>query len=232
MDSHSDINESKLSREERIRNLRAMGVSEVDAVNIIDRPSKISLWSNISRYISDFPLVTLCISILALGIACFSIYLTRNYLGTTTNLNSQISTLQSQLQSQQQKISQLPISYLTPPPNPTQNNLPKASGTPLSEFTSTSSPTSTQTIIYSIASITEDFNATVYSEPSASATKVGTLLKGTVIQVLARSDDNSWVAVWDKKETYGWVLTNRIVMLGGTLNSLPLTPMPTIAITP
>ncbi len=231
MDTNSHNKENGSRRQEQIKNLIAIGVSETDAVKIVDGSGKTRRWSSIFHYNFDTRVLILCISILTLVIASYSIYLTKH---ETSLLSSQTSGLEEKLENQQKDVSHLKEDYQTLIAVPVDNIPLKPSDTPTPEVTLTSSPVSTENALTGMIFLAK--RVIIYPEPSEKSKGLTSFLdKGTIVQVLARSDDNQWLNVHYESDRsyYGWVKSAYVVIIPGiNITTLPLTPLLTMEVTP
>jgi hypothetical protein len=214
MKSNDENQEKKLSRNDKIKNLQAIGIEENEAISIVDASSRTFR----EKFFQYKPNLTPLMFLIAIGLAIYSLYVVHIHSLEIETIKTKIATLENQ-------------ALFTPDE---RENVPTSTPIPTSAITPTITPTITLTSEPSqtpeplLGKIISSSPLNVRSEPSESSVSLGKLPHGVLVQVMAQNDDGSWYFIFYRQENLkGWVNSKYVMAQGSwTGSNVPHIPMP------
>jgi len=215
---HQDENPQKISQEEQIAKLRLIGISEDDARKIV-ASSQEDKWGKIYQGIQNvIPVISL------VAIVGFALYISN----LVNSYSSRIEDLNQRVQSLEQLLTRTPLAE-------NKNTLaPTLTATPTLTITVTPKesliPSET-----SLVSLTSEVTGKVItgikirSGPGTSYEYLGSITNGTIVKVMARSQDSTWYQVFDEIHgLLGWASATYIKVDSNLSSNISLTSVPNL----
>lgn len=210
-----------INPEEQINKLRSLGIPDEEAREFVSALQE----SFFKRYIlKNVQLIALILAVISLGLVIYSLYLLNKQSNRIDLLGQDMSALNTQIvilsnNEKSDKNDKIPSPTLSP----------TSTQTPTATLIPTQTLTPQPTFVALMGKIMAPEGVNVRSDPDRNSTAVGQLANNSIVQILARDDDKTWVKVFDTKTgVLGWVINSRVYIAGIDIADIPLNPMPTI----